>query len=95
LSSQDIATRLAKPDPAIAEAHALFRLGQYLLRKGRKEEASDQLAKAIQLHPDSWNMFRQTLAKDPRGLASGPQFWARVDALGARAYYPPFQLEGA
>jgi tetratricopeptide (TPR) repeat protein len=95
LSAQQIAARLAKPDPAIAEAHAWFRLGQHLLRQGQQDEAASQFAKAIKLHPESWNMFRQTAAKDPRGLASGPEFWARVDALGARPYYAPVQIAGA
>jgi tetratricopeptide (TPR) repeat protein len=95
LSAQQIATRLEKPDPAIAEAHAWFRLGQYLLRQGKQDEAASHFAKAIKHHPESWNMFRQTAAKDPRGLASGPEFWARVDALGARPYYAPVQIAGA
>jgi hypothetical protein len=28
------------------------------------------------------------------GLASGPAFWARVDALGERSYYEPAQIVG-
>ncbi len=95
LNAQQTAARLKKPDPAIAQAHTLFRLGQYLLRAGHEKEATTHFAAAIKLHPDSWNMFRQTLAKDPRGLASGPEFWARVDALGGRPYYAPIQIEGA
>ncbi len=95
LSAQQIAARLTQPDPAIAQAHALFRLGQYLLRAGQSEEAATHFAAAIRLHPDSWNMFRQTAGKDPRGLASGPEFWARVDALGERPYYAPIQIAGA
>ena len=47
------------------------------------------LAEATRLHPDSWAMWRQAHAKNERGLASGPEFWARVDALGERPYYPP------
>jgi AhpC/TSA family len=95
LTPQQIASRLTKPDPAIAQAHALFRLGQFLQREGQAGEAAMHFASAIKLHPDSWNMFRQTAAKDTRGLASGPEFWARVDALGARPYYAPIQITGA
>ena len=29
-----------------------------------------------------------------RGLASGPEFWARVDALGSRQYYAPVDMKG-
>ena len=37
-------------------------------------------------------MWRQAAPKDERGLASGPEFWARVDALGDRPYYPPADI---
>jgi hypothetical protein len=33
-------------------------------------------------------MWRQAAKKNERGLASGPEFWARVDSLGSRPYYP-------
>jgi tetratricopeptide (TPR) repeat protein len=95
LSPEQIQARLATQDPAIAKAHAWFRLGQYLMQTGQKGEAQKHFAQAIQLHPDSWNMFRQTAAKDGRGLASGPAFWARVDALGERPYYAPAQISEA
>jgi len=41
-----------------------------------------------------WNIWRQTAAVDERGLAAGPEFWARVDALGSRRYYAPVDMEG-
>ncbi|MDP6346732.1 MAG: redoxin domain-containing (seleno)protein, partial [Alphaproteobacteria bacterium] len=28
------------------------------------------------------------------GLAAGPDFWARVDALGERRYYAPVDMAG-
>ena len=37
-------------------------------------------------------MWRQTAAKNERGLAAGPEFWARVDALGPRPYYAPVDV---
>lgn len=85
--------KLSLPDDTIAEAHARFRLGLHLLRAGQDEEARAQLADAARLHPDSWAIWRQAARKDERGLASGPEFWARVDALGARPYYPPADIE--
>ena len=90
----EAASRLRPPDDAVARAHAHFRLGQHLLRRGRDDEADEQFAEARRLHPDSWNIWRQTAALDARGLASGPEFWARVDALGSRRYYPPVDMEG-
>jgi hypothetical protein len=91
------ATRAAEkvklPDATIAEAHARFHLGRYLLREGREAEAQVEMAEASRLHPDSWAMWRQAAAKDTRGLASGPEFWKRVDALGSRPYYPPAEID--
>ena len=85
---------LALPNEDTARAHANFRLGRHLLHKGRQAEAESLFAEAIRLHPDSWNIWRQTAAVDGNGLAAGPEFWARVDALGERRYYLPVDLEG-
>jgi hypothetical protein len=84
---------LSVPDEIVARAHAHFRLGQHLARRGEAAAAEVQHAEARRLHPDSWNIWRQTAALDARGLAAGPEFWARVDALGARRYYPPVDME--
>lgn len=83
--------RLRLPTADTALAHALFRLGRYLDRRGEHGEARALFARAIELHPDSWSMWRQTATKDSRGFAAGPDFWARVDALGSRLYHQPFQ----
>jgi tetratricopeptide (TPR) repeat protein len=85
---------LQLPDARTAEAHARFRLGQALLQRGREAEAEAQFAQARELHPDSWNIWRQTAPKDQRGLAAGPAFWARVDALGKQRYYAPVDMKG-
>jgi len=88
LDEAQAAAKLKEPDHKVAEAHARFRLGQHLLRVGQADEARAQIAEATQLHPDSWAMWRQAADKDARGLASGPAFWTRVDALGSKPYYP-------
>jgi hypothetical protein len=85
---------LTLPDEDVARAHAHFRLGQHLSRRGQPAAAAAQFAEARRLHPDSWNIWRQTAALDARGLASGPEFWARVDALGSRRYYAPVDMDG-
>jgi hypothetical protein len=85
---------LSLPDETVARAHAHFRLGQHLLRRGQATAARAQFDEARRLHPDSWNIWRQTAAVDERGLAAGPEFWARVDALGRRRYYAPVDMEG-
>lgn len=93
-SPAQAAARLALPNESVARAHAHFRLGQYLRRRGDRGGARVQFEEARRLHPDSWNIWRQTAAVDGRGLASGPEFWARVDALGSRRYYAPVDMEG-
>lgn len=80
------------PDGARAEAHARFRLALELQRRGQDAEARAQFDQATQLHPQSWAMWRQAAPRNERGLAAGPAFWARVDALGERPYYPPAQI---
>lgn len=89
-----IRSRLRLPDEAIAQAHAHFRLAQCLLRKGKRDEAAVHFAEASRLHPDSWNIWRQAAKKDATGLAAGPDFWARVDALGNRPYHRPIDMKG-
>lgn len=94
LDAAEAAKRLRVPDGRVAEAHARFRLAQALLREGSAAEARAQFAEATRLHPDSWAMWRQSAGKNARGLASGTDFWARVDALGDRPYYPPVEMTG-
>ena len=78
----------------VAQAHVMFRLGQYLLRHGQKAEGDRWLAEASRLHPDSWAIWRQRAGVNDMGLAALPDFWARVDALGDRRYYAPIDMPG-
>ena len=73
-------------------AHAHFRLGTELRRRGNTAEAVQHMAEASRLHPDSWNIWRQMAEFDTVGGASGPAFWQRVQALGDRPYYIPPDL---
>ena len=86
--------RLKLPDDAVARAHAHFRLAQTLLKHGKREEAAKNFAEASRLHPNSWTIWRQAATKDATGLAAGPEFWARVDALGDRPYHRPIDMKG-
>ena len=88
LSAEQATAKVEIPGDAIAEAHARFRLGQYLVRQGQADEGRAQIARATDLHPDSWAMWRQAAEKNERGLAASAAFWERVDALGDRPYYP-------
>jgi len=78
----------------MARAHAAFRLGQHLIREGRVEEGDRWLAEASRLHPESWAMWRQRAGVNEMGFASLPDFWERVDALGAKRYYAPVDMKG-
>lgn len=89
-----IRSRLALPDDAVARAHAHFRLAQALLRRGDQDEAALNFGEASRLHPESWTIWRQGAKKDASGLAAGPEFWARVDALGDRPYHRPIDIKG-
>jgi hypothetical protein len=78
----------------VALAHAHFRLGVWLRGHGAVEEGSRHLAEASRLHPESWNMWRQSADLEAVGNAAGPQFWARVRTLGERPYHQPPDLPG-
>lgn len=78
----------------IALAHLHFRIGRFLQRAGRDDDALSHFEEARRLHPDSWTIWRQTAERNEQGFAAGPDFWARVDALGERRYYPRPDIEG-
>lgn len=86
--------RVALPDDRVEEAHVQFRLAQGLLRRGRDAEAEAPIAKARELHPASWTIWRQTAAKNARGLATHDAFFARVDATEEGGFYKPVEMDG-
>jgi hypothetical protein len=69
-------------------------MGEYLHGKGMAALAQRHFEEAKRLRPDSWNYRRQAWALEDPVKAGGPEFWAAVDALGDRPYYPPIDLEG-
>ena len=85
---------MGAPSEDVARAHASFRLGQLLIRRGNPEEGQRWLAEASRLHPESWCIWRQQAGVNETGLASLPEFWARVDALGDRRYYARVDMAG-
>jgi hypothetical protein len=84
--------------PAVTEdaatAQALFRLAQVLIRRGEQAEAERWIREASRLHPDSWCIWRQGAGVNELGLAALPEFWQRVDRLGAKRYYAPVDMPG-
>ena len=95
LDAETVQAKLPRITPEMALADANFRLGIWLRRHGREADAAGFLAEASRLHPASWNIFRQAAQKNETGLAAGPEFWERVQALGDRPYYQPPDLPGA
>ncbi|MFT5510954.1 MAG: hypothetical protein ACI89J_004053 [Hyphomicrobiaceae bacterium] len=92
LEASMVRSRVRLPDDNIALAHAHFRLARYLRRESDPGQAAVHFSKASELHPDSWNIWRQAAEKDATGLAVGPEFWARVDALANRPYHLPVDI---
>lgn len=94
LDAEAARARIPLPDARIEEAHINFRLAQALLRRGREAEAEAPVARARDLHPASWTIWRQTAAKNARGLATHAEFFARVDATAPGGFYKPVDMDG-
>ena len=92
LSPDQLHSRIESPSSDEALGTANFRLGQYLLSQGNRTEAQHYFDVAKQLCPQSWHFVRQALEMISVGNASGPEFFAAVDALGQRPYYEPMEL---
>src|SRR3989454_2404687 len=89
VSRDEVRRRSSGPSDEHVFAAAHFRLGEYLYTQGHREAALPYFSEARRLHPASWNYRRQTWELEEPGKAGGPEFWAAVDALGDRPYYPP------
>jgi AhpC/TSA family protein len=78
----------------VVTAHAMFRLGQFLIRRGEREEGDRWLGEASRRHPESWCIWRQRAGVNEQGFAALPDFWQRVDALGDERYYARVDMKG-
>jgi tetratricopeptide (TPR) repeat protein len=93
LSEDDARARAGGPTATDALAAASFKLGQCLREQGRPELAKPWFDEAARLCPDRWTYFRQALQLEEVGKASGPEFVAKLRALGERRYYDEIRLE--
>ena len=93
-SPEEVQAHLEPMGADQAMAHTKFRLGFELAAQGKKEEAERVFAECRELHPDSWNIFRQTTEKLDIGIAAGEAFWEKVMSLGDKAYYKSIDMEG-
>jgi hypothetical protein len=93
LSPDEIRRRAHGPSETAALAAANFRMGEYLLDRGHREDALANFAEARRLRPESWSYKRQTWELEQQGKASGPEFFAAVQALGPKHYYDPIRLK--
>jgi uncharacterized membrane protein len=92
LSPDEVRRRMGGKTENEALAAANFRLGQYLYQQGHRSDAQRYFAEAKRLHPENWSFKRQSLELEETGKAFGPEFWAEVDALEEKPYYPPVKL---
>jgi hypothetical protein len=88
LSEEEAVRRMHTPSDDHVRAAANFRLGEYLVESGYPQDAQKYFAEAKRLRPESWNYKRQAWALEDPMKAGGPEFWAAVDALGEKKYYP-------
>ena len=88
LSEPEVLRRMHTPDDAQVRAAANFRLGEFLFERGQAEAAKKYFEEAKRLRPESWNYKRQAWALEDPMKPGGPEFWAAVDSLGERKYYP-------
>ena len=79
---------------AQAQANAMLRLGQWLISHQHADSGFGLLKRASELHPDSWSIWRQTADLEQIGKSGGPEFWARVHALGEKRYYATVDIPG-
>ena len=83
-------TKALTPEQTLGNAN--FRLGEYLHRAGKVDQAQAYLTEAKRLRPESWAFKRQAWNLEHELKAGGPEFWAAVEALGDSNYYEPAEL---
>ena len=94
IDAESVRANMLPPTDATVTAHATFVLGQYLIAQGNEDEGNALVARASELHPDSWAIWRQGAPLNATGLAATQEFWDRVDALGDKRYYASIDLPG-
>jgi hypothetical protein len=97
--------RLIEPTESTSAAAAHHRLATYLIRHGDEQGAKRHFDEAVRLQPDRWTYRRDAWAlADDKLDGSTPmsavgrhadEFWAAVDELGERPFYPAVDLTGA
>lgn len=92
LSPDEVRARIEAPSANEALGNANFRLGVHLRAAGHETDAQPYFATARRLCPHSWHFVRQALELEEVGKASSPEFFAAIDSLGDRAFYPPVEL---
>jgi hypothetical protein len=98
LAPDEVRRRMRGVAPSDSLAAAQFRLGVWLAQRGDRDAAVRAIEIAVSLAPESWRFRRQKIVlSDPAllgQLASTPEFWQAVQALGDRYYYPPTEMDG-
>jgi hypothetical protein len=98
LGPDEVRRRMRGVDPNASLAAAHFRLGVWLAQHGERDAGQRALEIAVGLQPETWRFRRQKIVlSDPAltgQLASTPEFWQAVQALGDRYYYPPTEMAG-
>jgi len=92
LSAEQVRQRTPSMSSDMALAHAKFQLGQHLRGIDRHDEANAIFEECRALHPDSWNIFRETTEKMESGIAAGEAFWTKVMSLGDKPYYTEIKM---
>jgi hypothetical protein len=93
-TAEQVRAHLPALTAEVVTAQAMFRLGRFLLAHGERAEGERWIREASRLQPDSWCIWRQGAGVNETGLAALPDFWERVDALGAARYYAPVDMKG-
>ena len=92
LPAEEVSRRMSGPTKEHVLAIANFRMGLYLTELGDEEKAKIYFNKAIKLHPDSWNIKRQSWWLVESKEEQRNKFLEALNELQDRPYYPPVEL---